>query len=94
MDSGIGGIGGYQFDIAVSQVGTVDELKGELTIEESQHHVTVMYVCRLVHHDDVTFGDTGIAHTISLDATIERGFGMTDKVAVEIERLVLIVGCG
>ena len=40
-----------------------------------------------VNHGNITVADSRLNHRVAVDAAVECGFGVTDKIAVEIYRI-------
>ena len=78
-------IGGTELDVALAAVGEVEVLDGELVVEEGDDDVTIPRLYGSVDDGDVTIADAGFHHRIAFHASVERGFGVRDEVAIEVE---------
>ena len=71
FEDGIGGIGGFEFDITVLAMGEVEEFNGEFSVPEGNDDGTAMGLNGSVDDDTVAVVDACILHGVSLYVSIE-----------------------
>ena len=74
-------------------MGQVEELDGELLIDEPHHDVTIVRFDGAVNDSDVSVVDACFYHGVACHTTVECGFGVLDEVAVEVQGVVPVVIC-
>ena len=72
-------------------MGEVEKLDCELIVYEGHDHVAIGCLCTSVDDGDVAVVDAGIDHAVAVDTSVEGGFGVLDKVTVEVKGFVLVV---
>ena len=72
-------------------MGQVEELDGELLIDEPHHDVSIVRFDRAVNDSDVSVVDACVYHGVACHTTVEGGFGVLDEVAVEVQGVVPVV---
>ena len=67
------------------------EFQGEFPVYETDDHITVLRLQRLVNHQDIAFVHTGVHHRIADDAPVKGRGGMADQHAVQVNTFVHVV---
>ena len=85
-------IGWPKLNVAFIPMGQVKVLhRKAFTSYPCHHDGAVMWFNGSVNDDFITIKDTCILHRITLYVTIERGFGMSYVIPVEVQRLMSVI---